>query len=57
MAQRGAAQSAQQRAQGVTDEIWEEVNAHFTEEIGAINTANNLHRENLSQSNRITPTE
>jgi alkylhydroperoxidase family enzyme len=28
----------QDGAQGVTDEIWEEVNAHFTEEqIGAIN--------------------
>jgi alkylhydroperoxidase family enzyme len=33
-----AATRLQDGAQGVTDEIWEEVNAHFTEEqIGAIN--------------------
>ncbi|GIJ30579.1 alkyl hydroperoxide reductase AhpD [Micromonospora qiuiae] len=33
-----AATRLQDGAQGVTDEIWEEVNAHFTEEqVGAIN--------------------
>lgn len=33
-----AATRLQDGAEGVTDEIWEEVNAHFTEEeIGAIN--------------------